>query len=180
MPWRNPITWQVNQLVTETDLNEQVRDNLSYLKERVDTPSSAQILLNESSDYTTISTSYVDVDATKLALTITTRGNAVMVGFFGTVSAGTAVESIAYFDVAVDGVRVGGDDGLTLVARKNGSGGSLAHDSVSFVLLIPTLSAGDHTFKLQWKISGSSMILRAGTGTTGLDVHPQFWVREVS
>lgn len=180
MPWYNPITWQVSQLVTETDLNEQVRDNLSYLKERVDTPASAQYTLNEVSDYVTALTSYADVDATRLALTITTRGNAVMVGFFGAISAITTTESIAYFDVAVDGVRVGGDDGLTLAACKNGSGGSLAHQSVSFVLLIPTLNAGDHTFKLQWKISGSSVALRAGAGTASQDVHPQFWVREVS
>jgi hypothetical protein len=180
MPWNTPITWQVNQLVTETDLNAQVRDNLAYLKERVDAPASASYMLNESADYTTSSTTFVDVDAVKLAFTITTRGNAVMIGFFGTVSATTTTESVAFFDVTMDGVRVGGDDGLALCARKSGSGGSLASDSVSFVMLLPTVSAGDHTFKLQWKISGATMALRAGAGTVGLDVHPQFWVREVS
>lgn len=29
--WRPPITWQVDQLVTEADLNQQVRDNLEFL-----------------------------------------------------------------------------------------------------------------------------------------------------
>ncbi len=29
--WTPPITWQVDQLVTEADLNQQVRDNLEFL-----------------------------------------------------------------------------------------------------------------------------------------------------
>ena len=180
MAWNTPITWQVNQLVTETDLNAQVRDNLAYLKERVDAPASGSYLLNESADYSTSSTSFVDVDSTKLSFTLTTRGNAIMISFFGTASANTATESVAYFDVTMDGVRVGGDDGLALVARKSGSGGSLTSGTVSFMMLLPTVSAGDHTFRLQWKISGAAMSLRAGAGTAGLDMHGQFWVREMS
>lgn len=179
MAWNNPITWLVNQLVTENDLNEQVRDNLLYLKERTDAPASAQYTLNEATDYSTGSLTWADVDNVRLSLTLTTRGNAVMVGFVGAFSAATATESTAFLDVTVDGVRVAGDDGITLVCRKSGSGASLTTDSASFVILIPTLSAGVHTFRLQWKITGAAMSLRAGAGTIGLDVHPQFWVREI-
>jgi len=32
--WHTPITWAVDQLVTNEDLNEQVRDNLEFLYER--------------------------------------------------------------------------------------------------------------------------------------------------
>ena len=32
MAWNTPITWDVDQIVTNTNLNEQIRDNLTYLK----------------------------------------------------------------------------------------------------------------------------------------------------
>lgn len=179
MSWHTPITWQVNQLVTDVDLNEQVRDNLSYLKQRVDAPASAQYTLNESSDYSTASTTFIDVDAARLALTLQTSGSAVLVGFYGTFSAASTADTLCYLDVALDGVRIGGDDGLAVIARKNGSGSSLQHGTLSFTALVPTLSAGEHTFKLQWRVSGGTMILRAGAGSSGMDVHPQFWVREI-
>ena len=31
--WNTPLTWQVDQLVTEADLNSQLRDNLRFLKD---------------------------------------------------------------------------------------------------------------------------------------------------
>jgi len=180
MPWNNPITWTPNQLVTDTDLNEQIRDNMGYLKQRVDAPASASYMLNETSDYTTTSTSFIDVDAVRLSLSLTTSGSAVMVGFFGTVSASGAADTLIYVDVTLDGVRIGGDAGLALVARKNGAGASLQHATLSFVVLVPVVSAGAHVLRLQWKASGGTALLRAGAGTSGLDVHPQFWAREVS
>jgi hypothetical protein len=180
MPWHTPITWQVDQLVTETHLNTQIRDNMDYLKERVDNPTSDEYTANETSDYSTSSTTFVDVDATNLAFTLNTKGNAVMVGFYGTVNTVTTTDMYIYFDVLVDGVRRGGDDGMVLVSRKGASGYALATDSVAFVHLIPSLSVGSHTFKLQWKAVGGSATLRAGAGTSLFDLHPQFWVREVS
>jgi len=36
MPWHEPITWLFQQLVTERDLNEQIRDNLRVLKAPID------------------------------------------------------------------------------------------------------------------------------------------------
>jgi hypothetical protein len=32
MPWHDPITWLFQQLVTERDMNEQIRDNMRVLK----------------------------------------------------------------------------------------------------------------------------------------------------
>lgn len=34
MPWNDPITWQANDLVTASQLNEQLRDNQNYLRQR--------------------------------------------------------------------------------------------------------------------------------------------------
>ncbi len=159
--WTTPKTWAVDELVTASDFNTHIRDNLNALK----APPSAHYELDEASDYTTSSASFVDVDATKLALTITTNGGDVLVHFHGTVLYD------AYFDVAVDGTRVGGNDGMLCF-----TGSAIP---VSFTRLITGLSAGEHTFKLQWKTTGTCH-LYAGAGTSGRDLHPQFWAREVS
>ncbi len=36
MAWTAPKTWDVGDLVTASDMNEQIRDNLSYVKEQAD------------------------------------------------------------------------------------------------------------------------------------------------
>ena len=50
---------------------------------------------------------------------------------------------------------------------------------VSFTFLATGLAAGTHTFKLQWKTGAATATMYAGAGTPNLDVHPQFWAREV-
>jgi hypothetical protein len=172
MAWTTPKDWTTDELVTASDLNTHLRDNLNALK----SPPSAHFEANESSDYTTTSTSFVDVDATagKLSLTITTNGGDVLVHFHGSVENGGG--SAIFFDVAVDGTRTAGDDGI-LRARASTTTDTVP---VSFTRLITGLSAGAHTFKLQWKVGANTATLCAGAGTSGKDVHPQFWAREVS
>ncbi len=173
MSWTAPKTWEDNELVTADLLNTHLRDNLDALK----SPPTAHFEANEASDYTTTSTSFVDVDGTagKFNLTITPSGSEVMVGFQGCVdnSGGNGIS----FDVDVDGGRVGGDDGI---ARVRGSSAADMH-MVSFTRLVTSLEARvPHTFKLQWKVGASTGYLCAGAGTSTKDLHPQFWVREVS
>ncbi len=166
MAWTTPKTWSVDELLTAADLNEQLRDNMNALK----SPPSAEYTLNEASDYSTSSTTFVDVDGTNLALTVNTNGGDVMVHFHGVInSSGNRV----YLDVDVDGSRVAGDDGIT--------GGYFSNRMpISFTRLLTGLSAGEHTFTLQWKVSGGSATMFAGAGSANEDWHPQFWVREVS
>jgi hypothetical protein len=172
--WTTPATWTTGQLVSASDLNTQVRDNLEYLKERTDAPGFAQYTVNETANYTTTSGVFVDVDSTKLALTIVTRGNPVMIGFYGTISSGAADTTIN-LDVLLDGTRIGTGNGMIQLRRNSSTFSGL--DPVAFVHVVPTLAPGSHTFKLQWKQSGSSAVLYAAL--TPLDVHPQFWVREL-
>lgn len=168
MVWTTPQTWTA-ALVTVAEFNEQIRDNLDALKD----PPSDKYLVNEGSDYSTSSTSYVNVDATDLALTITTFGGDIVVHFHGTVNNSGAG---SYFDVDVDGVRYGGDDGIIRVIGGIGSQTS----ATSFTILIEGLSAASHTFTLQWRVVGGTATMYAGAGTSGLDLHPEMWVREVS
>ncbi|MGB1285072.1 MAG: hypothetical protein ACPG7F_00950 [Aggregatilineales bacterium] len=130
--------------------------------------------VNESSDYTTTSTTFVDVDATNLSLTITTTGGNVLVGFSGTARIDTTGAHI-HLNLDVDGSAVATDDGLVSM-RSTG----VTINPMSFTHLVTGLSAGSHTFKLQWKVSSSTATLYAGAGTTHNDIHPQFWVQEFS
>lgn len=133
---------------------------------------SDEYTLNETSDYTETSTTFVDVDATNLALTITTNGGDVLVGFHGSFNNGSGD---VFLDVAVDGTRDGGDDGYIRVRTASG----VTQNAASFTRTITGLSAASHTFKLQWKVTGGTETLYAGAGTTNVDLHPQFWVREL-
>ena len=167
--WSSPRSWSVGELVSASLLNSHLRDNLEFLK----TPPTAAYALNESGDYTTTSTSFVNVDGTKLALTITTAGGDVLVGFCGSILQSAAS---VFFDVDVDTIRTGGDDGLCVVSPSSAS----QRFNATFFKLIQGLSAGVHTFKLQWKVNSGTATLFAGAGTANGDIHPQFFVREVS
>lgn len=175
MAWTEPKTWTAEPLVA-SDLNTHLRDNLNEIKD----PPTDHYEPNELTDYSTTSASFVNVDGTNLALTITTSGGDVMVAFHGYVRPGNNSDQV-YFDVELDtvGNRIGGDDGI-IAAMRAASGGTPTRIPISFVRLITGLAAGSHTFKLQWKVSGGTGELYAGAGTSGADLHPQFWVREVS
>lgn len=163
--WTTPKTWEDSELVTADLLNTHLRDNLEALK----APPTATYELDEA-DITTASTSFTDV-AESLELTITTTGGDVWVWFFGMVE--NSVSQEVFFDIDVDGSRIAGDDGLWRTR---------ATDSLQSVVigrLISGLAAGEHTFKLQWKVDGGTVTLYAGAGTTNYDLHPQFGVREV-
>lgn len=172
--WTTPRTWVTGEALLAADLNAQVRDNLAYLKE----PPFSLRQMNEAADYVTSATGMVEVDGSnsELSLTITTSGGAVLVGFFGTFSHSTQYGR-CQLDVDVDGVLMGGDNGL--LQGRSPAAGSASAFAVSFTAIKTGLAAGSHTFKLMWATSGASLTLYAGAGTSGFDHHPQFWVREI-
>jgi hypothetical protein len=166
MAWTEPKTdWALGELVTQSDLNA-IGDNLAALKE----PPSANYELDEGSDYTTTSSSFVDIDATDLALTIETTGGDILVGFIG--SFNSSGDNHNFLEIDLDGSPVGGDDGICKWRDRN--------EKTGFVYLITGVSAAPHTIKLQWKRDAGTLTLYAGAGTSDADAHPQFWAREVS
>lgn len=165
MAYVTPITWDVDQLVTAEELNEQIRDNISALK----TPPTDTVELDEASDYTTNSASWVDVGAA-LSLTLTTTGGDVMVGFMGTLVHTTGYR--VYFNLEVDEADLVADDGIC--GLYVGTTPVLA----SFVYLVRGLAAGEHVILLRWKVEGGQVTLRTGQAGSGSDVHSQFWAKE--
>lgn len=155
--WTPPITWQVDQLVTNDDLNEQVRDNLEYLL----SPSHLRILRDNSGTYNITSvTTFQDIDAANLSITLETHGGPTLVHFQGSArSSGTS--NPCFVDLAVNGVRMGAAHTFGLL--------SLASDGAAWVpltlaLLITGLPPGVHTFRPQWRTaSAATFTLRANS-----------------
>ena len=169
MAWTAPKTWSSEPL-TSLDLNSNVRDNLNHLKDRLD--SSAGRFIHGESSLATTATEFVDVDAVKLKLELTTHGGDVLLGFTGAVTCSRA-NSTVFLNVAVDDVDYIADDGI--VGHKiAGTYDENRHKPLSFVMLIPGLSPGPHTFKLRWKTGGGNIgrmeVVR---------LHPQFWAKEI-
>ncbi len=169
--WTTPKTW-VSEPLTSTDLNTHLRDNLDFLKN----PPTAVHAADQASDYQTTSASFVAVDSTHFDFSLTTAGGAVLLSFYGVMRHSDT--GAAFMDVAVDGVRQGGNDGLVVAHWPTVDNRAI---SVCFQHLVTGLSAFNaHTFELMWRVAGGSVTLFAGAGTTQRDCIPQFWVREVS
>ncbi len=150
--WTAPITWNVDQLVTNEDLNEQLRDNLSYLL----SPNHARILRDNSGTYSlTNVTTFQDIDATNLSIDLETHGGPVWVHFQAIAyTSGTSI--FGYFDIAVDGARVGSDFTLGLAPVNTSS--SAVRRPVSISLLLTGLSAGSHSVRPQWRTGPTDTI----------------------
>ena len=169
MAWTTPKTWSSEPL-TSIDLNTHVRDNQNHLKDRLDTGASR--VISGATLLTTTANDFVDVDPTKLSLTLTTHGGDVLLGFTGTVR-NIARSGTTNINVAVDGVDYIADDGLIGV-KIAGDGDGSRNKPISFVMLIPGLSAGSHSFTLRWKASNNNT-----AQMDIVDLHPQFWAKEI-
>lgn len=176
--WVTPATWSTGELVTASDLNAELRDQLSALK----VPASAYGVVDEASDYTIASSTWADVDATNLAMTVVSTVDCVMhVEFNVTIfySSGSG-DGITCFDIDVNGTRYAGDDGLKQGFVKSGLNPQL--QSLTIAADIP-VSAGSNTFKLQWMRYTTISVtvgMYAGAGTSQHDVHPVMSCREVA
>jgi len=144
MAWETPKTW-ASEPLTSIDLNEQVRDNLNYLYDRVQVANDRH---EPSGTYNTSSTSAVDVDATNLNLTITTTGGDVLVtcsGYGHNNNAGNTIRLVVLVD----------STDIYLGCLVESDSNQQQHNP-GFAMVISGLSAGSHTFDLQWFVNGGS------------------------
>ena len=113
-----------------------------------------------SGDLTTSSTSFVD--ATGLTTTITTGAHRCVVIF---TAAGHApgVNNNMAVDLAIDGTRQGQTYGLVITQAANAN---VHNENLSFVYVTDALSAGSHTFKIQWRVDAGTGTLFASAGVT--------------
>lgn len=168
MGWNDTKTWIPGEMLRATDLNTYVSDNLDYLLTRL----TGIQTLNEGADYTTTSGTFADVDSTDLSITITPQSSYVKVHFHCMLGQTGGTTGSTLLDTTKDGTRVAGDDGIT------GVRGGVLIQPVSFTRKIAVTPNVSTVFRIQWKTTNSGAVMYAGAGTTGLDVHPQFWVEE--
>lgn len=155
MAWTVPKTWSSEPL-TSTDMNTYIRDNQNYLKQHIELDSAYMTKLLS---YSTTATSWVNVDATNLRDTITTTGGDVLATLFayGRHNTGNPWD----VRVTIDGDNVGH------FMRFENAGD---YFGVSFAYVFRGVSAGSHTFSLQYQMP---------SGGTGWMYRPQFTVREL-
>lgn len=152
----------------------QVNSGATAIEAVPDTANIQENTLDEGADYTTTSTSFVDINATTLSLDITVQtGSRGITVEFNPVVFGSGVIAIS-FEITVDGTPVAGNDGVaTLTAPA-----AAYRVPININAYIP-LSAGTYTIRIQWKVSTGTGTLLTGAGTANGDVHPQLRVREV-
>ena len=91
---------------------------------------------------------------------MTTGARRVLLTFIG-VAQNNTVGGVTSFDFVVDGTRQGGNIGLMFVTTPT-TGGNF---NVAFSFVTNALTAGSHTFKVQWEVSATS------TGTLNADAN---------
>ena len=149
MPWTSPATFIPGQIIAAADLNSQLRDNELYLLAGRPV---GYVVRQGSADYVTSSTSFVDVDAANAILTLTLNGSRALVIATGTMEA--PVGQDMYFDWIVDSTtRAGGSSG---VSQSNNNNQRQQFTAIGF---FNGLSAGVHTFKLQYRSASGAATL---------------------
>ncbi len=150
MGWTTPKTWNVDELVTAAMMNTHLRDNMNYLF----SPNRQQKTGN--ANYSTTSTSFVDVDSSNLSFSLETYGGPVLVWAMVACKVSTSGAYIG-LDVEVDGTRLGAgySSGLAKFAS--------IYTAPVTIFRVVELSAGTHTFKLQWRVSGGTGYIYGGS-----------------
>lgn len=173
MAWTTPKTWS-QALVTEDDLNEQIRDNLNFLFD----PTEDHNTGDKGSNYTTTSATFAAVDTAggdDLRLTMTPQGEDVEIEFDCDVahSAGGAGVMVN-LNLYIDGVAVVDGDGLCGVNTASAAANASYH--LHFRWIARGLSLASHTFDVYWKVSSGTATMYNGAGTAARDFHPVFTV----
>lgn len=154
MPWNSLPTYSNTDIPTHTELN-QFLENLDYLR----TPNSdGYEETSDGANITKTSTSFAAISS-NFQLSLTTVGEHVLM-------VAHVVASLAQFDVRVDGSMMGGSVGSF------GQGGASFQWPHVFITILP-LSAGAHTFDLEWKAV-------SGTATIYTRFRPRFYVRKLT
>jgi hypothetical protein len=174
MVWTAPKTWLADELVTASNLNLHLRDNLNILK----IPAQAHRSVNSGANFTTSSTTFVDVNNTYFLHTLATKstGN-LFVNFVGSVgiTAGNSVTlDIAWRVSAGSYARLGSANSGLIVLK----GVDADTFNASFSVFITGIATpGSYDVKLQWRVDGGTATLYNVTTIT--DVRPQFSVIEL-
>jgi len=134
--WTPPLTWTADQLVTAGQLNQQIRDNLDFLR----TPPLTRF--TDTLSGSTTSETFVDAHPS-LRRSLTTQGGRVLVAASGTPRNEYAGNNRADFRLYHDTLG-------TLSQIQVYFDIQYARAGVCLVALTPALTPGLHEFRVQW------------------------------
>jgi hypothetical protein len=132
---------------------------------------SRSLVVDNNASYSTTSATFVDIDPVALSITLTFTGSKALISFAAVYNSSATAPG---FDLLIDGVRVG-------AASTTGIGGGVQGAAfVSFTYLATGLSAGSHTFKIQYRTNGAvALTVYSGAGGALTDWLPTFSVTEI-
>ncbi len=178
--WTALLNWSFDKAISVPRLNAFVGDdgvnpgNLEYLlrgrQKRV-------LAKDNNGDYTTTSTTWVDINATDFTAGLTVPAGTHILAVFGGVLVQSGASQRIFLDLTLDGTRKGsaGADGLW--QKEFGSGNN---DTPFCIFAVwEALSSGLHTVRAQWKVQGSTASLLSGSGTANRDNIPMWFVTEI-
>lgn len=155
--WTEPKTWSAERSKL-SDWNTYLQQNTEAIK---NPPTDSYAPTYTGSAFaTTTSTSWVAIGGS-YSLSLDTAGGDLFCQF-------SAAVSNAFLDFAVDGTRVGGNDGILIVPTVATYG-----SPTRMIWLVQELAAGTHTLDVYWKVA-------SGTGSLSLHAIPQLVARELS
>lgn len=168
--WENLTT-----KLTYAVMNLYVRDNLEAVRQ----PQMTVVNTTSGSDFTTSSTSFVDISSTYYQASITPSMSSPLtcrleVNLRGLFTQTNASNYTTIFDILIDGVSVSGGTGVQAIR-----GNSASYYPLNLCHIIEGVAAGAHTIKVQWKVENASAVAKlyaANGGTT--QMKGQFSVRE--
>jgi hypothetical protein len=111
-------------------------------------------VVRASGDYQTTSQSFVDIDTNNLVINLTTGDSWVLLLLAGSAYLGSGIQ-YACFDFTIDGARQGQAKGVQYVQP------CYMHDVQ--IVWLAQVTAGSHTFRPQWRGTGSPCCLRANS-----------------
>lgn len=156
MAWITPKTWTAGMVISETDLNTHLRDNLNALK----APPFQQVAYTGAALFSSSASTAVPINTANLSITLNTQGGDVQVQFMALQDA----TYVTLYGLDYDGTAWGG----TGIFRQ-GAGDGI----VSYNVWITGLPSGNHTFRPTWWVPVGNM---SKINPTALPV--VFWARE--
>ena len=164
MPWTTPKTW-ISEVLSSAEMNTYLSDNTQYLYDEITyTPGEYTYTRGSAVDFSTTSTTFVDISNPNMVGTITTDGGDVRVTFAGSLYRAGGSPPDVRFAINYNGT----DWGPVRVYVDQ-----LPGVNVSFSYVFNGVSAGSHTFRMRWRTSntGATAYLRG--------LHSHFSVREL-
>lgn len=162
MAWTTPQTWTAGQVVGASDLNTHLRDNINYV---LSGRGAVPLWWTSTGVITVNSSTFVDVDATNLKMTITLASGRIMGWWTATMQVDNTAHNVkAWLGTRVDDTTEDNASSAATVMLQQA--GNTNYIPVVVPFAFTNLSQASHFVKLRGRHDGSAgAVLRVTSGT---------------